>query len=139
MSDIIGLPQAPADDVYLLESGLTRAIISGAIAVHRELGPGLLESAYHACLCLEFSLQGLPYRSQVDLPVTYKGSALDCGYRIDLVVGDRVVVELKSIEKTLPIHVAQLLTYLRLSHLHVGLLINFNVPVLRQGIVRRVL
>lgn len=136
---MIGLLEAPTDDAHLLEAELTRKIISGAIAVHRELGPGLLESAYHACLCREFSLQGLLYRSQVDLPVTYKGSALDCGYRIDLVVGDRVVVELKSIEKILPIHVAQLLTYLRLSLLHVGLLINFNVPVLRQGIVRRVL
>ena len=139
MSNILDLPEPTVGDARLLESELTRKIISGAIAVHRELGPGLLESAYHACICREFSLQSLPYKSQVDLPVTYKGSALDCGYRIDLVVADRVVVELKSMEKILPIHLAQLLTYLRLSHLHVGLLINFNVPVLRQGIVRRVL
>ncbi len=123
----------------LVESELTRKIINAAMNVHRELGPGLLESAYHACLCHEFSIQAIPYKSQVDLPITYKGSAVDCGYRIDLIAADRVVVELKAVEKLLPVHVAQLMTYLRLSRLRVGLLINFNVPVLRQGIVRRVL
>ncbi len=123
----------------LIEAELTNEVIGAAIEVHSALGPGLLESAYQACLCREFALRKIAFRSQVDLPVRYKGVQLDCGYKIDLVVEDRVVVELKSVERLAPIHEAQLLTYLRLSKLRVGLLINFNVPLLPQGIVRRVL
>jgi GxxExxY protein len=123
----------------LIEADLTNEIIAAAIEVHRELGPGLLESAYHACMCRELAERNVPFRSQVDLPVSYKGFHLDCGYRIDLVVNDRVVVELKSVEHFSPVHESQLLTYLRLSKIRVGLLINFNVPLLRKGIVRRVL
>ncbi len=122
-----------------MEAGLTEEIIGAAIAVHRELGPGLLESAYQACMSRELSLRQIAFRSQVDLPVHYKGILLDCGYRIDFVVDDRVIVELKSVERLAPIHESQLLTYLRLSKLRVGLLINFNVPILPKGIVRRVL
>jgi GxxExxY protein len=123
----------------LLEADLTSNIIAAAIDVHRELGPGLLESAYQASLCQELALRGIPFRSQVELPVEYKGVRLDCGYRIDLVVDNRVLVELKSVERFVAVHEAQLITYLRLSRLHVGLLINFNVPALRRGILRRVL
>jgi GxxExxY protein len=128
-----------AATVALVESDLTSEIIAAAICVHRELGPGLLESAYQASLCHELSLRGIGFRSQVELPVEYKGVRLDCGYRIDLLVDDRVVVELKSVEKVLAVHEAQLLTYLKLSGVHVGLLLNFNVPTLRRGILRRVL
>ncbi len=123
----------------LLEQQITEAIIGAAIEVHRELGPGLLESAYEECFCHELHLRDLSFQRQVDLPVSYKGLKLDCGYRIDVVVENAVIVELKSIEQISPIHHAQLLTYLRLSGKKVGLLINFNVPVLKNGIVRRVL
>jgi GxxExxY protein len=123
----------------LVEEQLTEQIIGAAIEVHRELGPGLLESAYEQCFCHELPLRALQFRCQIDLPVQYKGLKLDCGYRVDVVVEDSVVVELKSVEQVLPIHQAQLLTYLRLSGKKVGLLINFNVPVLKNGIVRRVL
>jgi len=118
---------------------LTEKIIAAAIEVHRELGPGLLESAYEKCLCYELGLRQLEYISEVDLPVTYKGVKLDCGYRMDIVVANKVVLELKAVEELLPIYEAQLMTYLRLSKIKVGLLINFNVPVLTKGIVRRVL
>jgi len=117
----------------------TSPIIGAAIEVHRQLGPGLLESAYEECLCHELHLLGLAFERQVDLPVSYKGLRLDCGYKIDLIVEREVILELKSVEKLLPVHEAQLLTYLKLSGKHVGLLINFNVPRLTQGIVRRVL
>jgi len=117
----------------------TSPIIGAAIEVHRQLGPGLLESAYEECLCHELHLREIQFKRQIRLPVLYKGLLLDCGYTIDLIVEDQVVVELKAIEKLLPIHEAQLLTYLRLSKKQVGLLINFNVPTLVQGIVRRVL
>src|SRR6266849_2822016 len=110
----------------------TSPIIAAAIEVHRHLGPGLLESAYEECLCHELLLMGLDFRRQVPLPVIYKGLPLDCGYQIDLIVQDEVVVELKAIERILPIHQAQLLTYLKLAEKRVGLLINFNVPVLTQ-------
>jgi GxxExxY protein len=123
----------------LLHAELTRQIIAASLEVHRELGPGLLESAYHACMCRELATRRIPFRTEVALSVDYKGLHLDCGYRMDLVVAEKVAVELKSVEKVLPIHQAQLLTYLRLSGVRVGLLINFNVSVLRQGIVRRVL
>jgi GxxExxY protein len=117
----------------------TAAIIGAAIEMHRQLGPGLLESAYEQCLCHELCLRGIPFMCQVDLPVSYKGLKLDCGYKIDVVVNDEVIVELKSVERTLPVHEAQLLTYLKLSGKKVGLLINFNSSLLTQGIIRRVL
>ena len=117
----------------------TRAIIGAAIDVHRQLGPGLLESAYEECLCHELHLCGMALERQVELPVSYRGLNLDCGYRIDLIVEKEVVLELKAIERILPIHEAQLLTYLKLARKRVGLLINFNVPILTQGIRRRVL
>jgi GxxExxY protein len=117
----------------------TAAIIGAAIEVHRQLGPGLLEPAYEQCLCHELHLRGLPFKCQVDLPVSYKGLQLDCGYKIDLIVNDEAIVELKSVEKILPVHEAQLLTYLKLSGIKVGLLINFNSSLLTQGIIRRVL
>jgi len=123
----------------LIEEQLTKAIIGAAIEVHRELGPGLLESAYEECFCYELHLRGLNFERQVELPVAYKGLKLDCGYRLDIVVENSVLLELKSIEQILPVHHAQLLTYLRLSEKKVGLLINFNVGVLKNGIVRRVL
>ena len=124
---------------HYVHSLVTRNVISAAIEVHRELGPGLLESAYQACRCRELALRGIPFRTEVPLPIDYKGVRLDCCYRMDLVVDDKVAIEIKSIDKILPIHEAQLLTYLRLSQLRVGLLMNFNVRMLRQGIIRRIL
>ena len=115
---------------------VTRGIIASAMEVHRHLGPGLLESAYQECVCYELSRMGLSFTREVHLPLSYKGLQLDCSYRVDLLVEDAVVVELKSIEQILRIHSAQLLTYLRASHKQVGLLINFNVLVLKDGIKR---
>ncbi len=103
------------------------------------MGPGLLESAYEECLCYELSSRGVHFERQVPIPLIYKGLPLHCGYQMDLVVEEEVVVELKSIEKILPVHEAQLLTYMKLAHKRVGLLINFNVALLKNGIVRRVL
>ena len=123
----------------LIHEELTEQIIGSAIEVHRELGPGLLESAYEECFCHELHLRSLKFQRQVSLPVAYKRLDLDCGYRIDVVVEESVIIELKSIEQILPVHLAQLLTYLRLGGKKVGLLINFNVSVLKNGIVRRVL
>jgi len=124
----------------LFQEELTEQIIDAAIEVHRELGPGFLESAYEECLCHELHLRNLSFRRQVNLPVGYKGLKLDCGYRMDVIVEDLVLIELKSTEQVLPVHEAQLLTYLRLSGKKAGgLLINFNVSVLKNGIVRRVL
>jgi len=123
----------------LKEEALTREIVGAAIDVHRELGPGLLEGVYEECLAFEFSARGLSFERQLNVPLSYKGNALNANLRIDLFVERRVVVELKSIAGVLPIHEAQLLTYLRLMRCPVGLLINFNVPVLKQGITRRVL
>ena len=117
----------------------TAPIISSAIEVHRQLGPGLLESAYEEALCHELHSRGLRFERQVHLPLVYKGAPLDCGYQIDLLVEDEVLLELKAVEKVLPVHEAQLLTYMRLARKTVGLLINFNVPVLREGVIRRVL
>lgn len=114
-------------------------VIGAAVEVHRALGPGLLESAYQQCLCREFELRGLAFASQVPLPVVYKGAKLDCAYRLDFLVADQLVVEVKAVEGLLPVHEAQLLTYLRLGNWNVGLLINFNVEVLTKGIRRRVL
>ena len=125
--------------IDLMEEKLTDAIIGAAIEIHRELGPGLLESAYEQCLCHELHLRKIAFLRQVELPVQYKGVKLDCGYRIDLLVNDSVVVEVKAVPRLLPIHEAQLVTYLRLSGKRVVLLINFNVSVLKNGLVRRVL
>ena len=125
--------------VPLLEKELTDKIIGAAIEVHRVLGPGLLESAYQVCMERESALQKLPFQRLVDLPLKYKGVNLDAGYVIDLIYGKSVIVELKAVERVIPVHEAQLLTYMRLTGIHVGLLINFNVPVLKNGIFRRVL
>lgn len=119
-----------------LVNDITRAIIAAAMKVHSALGPGLLESAYHACLLFELHSEHLKAESQVALPVLYRGVKLDLGYRIDLLVEDKVIVELKSIDEIAPIHEAQLLSYLKLSKKNVGLLINFNVPHLKNGIKR---
>jgi GxxExxY protein len=121
------------------ESAVTEEIIGAAIEVHRELGPGLLESAYEICLAHELAARGLRVERQVPLPVRYKGVELDCGYRLDLVVEGAVIIELKAVKGFEPIHTAQLLTYLRLSDQRVGLLLNFNVALLKQGIKRVVL
>jgi GxxExxY protein len=118
---------------------LTERVIGARIEVHRNAGPGLLESAYHQCLCHELTLLGIPFQKEVPLPVKYKGTLLDCGYRIDLLIDGRLVLELKSMDKILPIHEAQLLTYLKLGGWNVGLIVNFNVKVLKDGISRRVL
>ena len=123
----------------LIQEQLTQRILGAAIEVHKQLGPGLLESAYEQCLCRELSLRNIPFRRQVEMPVTYKGLKLDCGYCIDVIVDDSVVLELKSVESLMAVHEAQLFTYLRLSGIKVGFLINFNVAVLKRGIIRRVL
>jgi GxxExxY protein len=117
---------------------ISKEVIGAAIEVHRALGPGLLESAYTECLCRELSLRRISFLREVPLPVEYKGVRLECAYRLDLLVDDMVVVEVKSVEGILPIHEAQLLTYLKLGGWKLGLLINFNVPLLKQGIRRRV-
>ena len=118
---------------------VTGEIIAAAIRVHRALGPGLLESVYETCLAHELVKAGLRVQRQVELPVVYDTIRLDCGFRVDLLVEDKVVIELKAVEKLQPIHEAQLMTYLRLADLPVGLLINFNVPRLTDGIIRRAL
>jgi len=118
---------------------LTDAIIGGAIEVHRALGPGLLESTYEMCLCRELSIRGLRFQRQVPIAVEYKGAKLDCGYRVDLVVDETVLVEIKAIDSLLPIHATQLLSYLKLGGWKIGLLVNFNVELLKHGIRRRVL
>ncbi len=119
-------------------NGITRRIIAAAIEAHRHLGPGLLESAYQACICYELGRMGLSFTREVLLPLSYKGLQLDCNYRIDLLVEDAIIVELKSVEQLLPVHSAQLLTYLKAAHKQIGLLINFHVPVLKDGIRRMV-
>jgi GxxExxY protein len=114
----------------------TGDVIAAAIKVHRALGPGLLESAYMACLLFELRRSGFQVETQRAVPVIYDGVSLDCGYRLDMVIDDLVVVELKTIDRFAPIHSAQMLTYLKLTGFPVGLLINFNVPLLKQGIKR---
>lgn len=118
---------------------LSNKVLGCAIEVHRELGPGLLESAYEQCLAYELNQARIPFRLQVGLPVEYKQTKLDCGYRIDLLVEDKLIVELKTVDQLLKIHEAQVLTYMKLAKMKVGLLINFNVPMLRKGIKRLVL
>ena len=115
---------------------LTGKIIGAAIEVHKTLGPGLLESAYEECLCYELNFGDLSLERQKPLPVVYKGKKLDCGYKIDIVVENSIILELKACEKIEPIHKAQLLTYLKLSRFNLGLILNFNVTIMRDGIVR---
>ena len=115
---------------------LTERIIGAAIEVHRHLGPGLLESAYEECLCQELSAAGLPFQRQVTIPVTYKGSSIEPGFRADLIVAGEVLLELKAVEALLPLHEAQVLTYLKLSGIRTGLLMNFNATPLKRGIKR---
>ena len=136
VKQVIGVDNSAA---MLKHQELTRSIVGAAIEVHRELGPGLLEGVYEECLAFELAERGLEFERQLVVPLTYKGAALTSNLRIDLLVGRAVVVELKFIEGTLPIHEAQLMTYLRMMRCEVGLIINFNVPVLKQGITRRVL
>jgi GxxExxY protein len=111
-------------------------VIGAAIEVHKTLGPGLLESVYEECLCRELELRKIPFERQKDLPIDYKGVKLNAGYRLDLLVDDQLIVELKSCDSLLPIYEAQLLTYLRLTGFKLGLLINFNIPLLKDGIKR---
>jgi GxxExxY protein len=118
---------------------LTESVIGAAMEVHRSLGPGLLESTYELCLCRELSLRGIPFERQKPISIEYKGVKLDCGYRADLLIDGKVLVELKAVEALLPVNDAQLLTYLRLGGWNVGLIINFNVQLLKHGIRRRVL
>jgi GxxExxY protein len=115
---------------------ITQAIIGAAIEVHKALGPGLLESSYEECLARELTLRGIPFQRQYPLPIEYKGLQLDCGYRLDFLVENRVVVELKAINAIELIHEAQVLTYLKLGGWNTGLLINFNVPILIKGVHR---
>jgi GxxExxY protein len=120
------------------ENDISGKIIGAAIEVHKKLGPGLLESAYEECLCCEMQLRGIKFKRQVPLSLNYKGLVLDCGYRLDLLVEDKVIVELKSIEGLEPIHEAQMLTYLKLRNAWLGLIINFNVIMLKDGVRRLV-
>ena len=118
------------------EDRLSKEIIGAAIEVHRHLGPGMLESAYEKCLCKELEIRNIEFEKQKPLAVVYKGITLDCGYKLDVVVEGKVILELKSVNKFESIHDAQLLTYLKLADLKLGILINFNVPVLKDGIKR---
>jgi len=118
---------------------ITDAVIGAAIEVHRGLGPGLLESAYQECLCKELNLRGIPFEREKPLRLEYKGLELECGYRLDILVANSVVIEIKSVETLNPVHDAQLITYLKLGGWKIGLLINFNVAVLKNGIHRKVL
>ena len=118
---------------------LSSRVIGCAIQVHRELGPGLLESTYEQCVAYELIQSGIPFKIQQPIPVAYKEIKLDCGYRVDLLVEDRLIVELKSVEQLLKIHEAQVLTYMKLANIRIGLLINFNVQMLKKGIKRFVL
>ena len=127
------------NEIPLLEKELTEKIIGAAIEVHRAIGPGLLESAYQLCLAQESRMQNIAFEEQVPLKLNYKGIELDGGYKIDFIFDKRVVIEIKAVETVLHVHEAQLLTYLKLTGVHVGLLINFNTPVLKNGTYRRVL
>jgi GxxExxY protein len=125
--------------MILRDEEVTGQVIGAAIEVHRALGPGLLESAYAECLCRELSVRGVSFERERALPLEYKGVRLECGYRLDLLVANAVVVEVKAVEALASVHEAQILTYLRLGGWHTGLLINFNVEMLKQGIRRKVL
>ncbi len=123
----------------MMDNELTKKVIGCAIEVHKTLGPGLLESTYEQCLARELSLSGINFKIQVPLPVEYKGTRLDCGYRIDMLIEESLILELKSVEKVAEIHKAQLLTYMKLAKIKVGLIINFNVKLLKNGIERFIL
>ncbi|MBQ8948318.1 MAG: GxxExxY protein [Prevotella sp.] len=123
---------------FNLYNALSRQVIGAAIEVHRELGAGLLESAYEFCLKAELERQGLDVETQVDLPLFYKGEPTGKFYRIDMIVENKIIVELKAVENLLPIHEVQLVTYLKLTNKAIGLLINFNVPVLKDGVKRKI-
>ncbi len=123
----------------LIHREITEKVIGAAIEVHKHLGPGLLESTYESCLCHELQIRGLSFQRQVALPMDYKGLHVEAAFRLDLMVEGKVIVELKSQEGILPIHEAQLMTYMKLTGTRVGLLLNFNVPTMKDGIVRRVL
>jgi GxxExxY protein len=125
----VGLIQHPTNR-------LSEAVIGAAVEVHRQLGPGLLESSYHSCLCRELDLREIPYETELALPIRYKGIQIAKGYVIDLLVADSLIVELKSVLKLLPIHSSQLMTYMRLYEVPSGLLINFNVHILFHGLKR---
>jgi len=127
-------PEIPAE----LDS-LARQVVDSAFVVHKALGPGLLESVYEACLDVELTERGIPFKRQVPLPISYKGREIGDAYRLDFLVSENLIVELKAVEQLLPVHEAQLLSYLRLSHRRLGLLINFNVPVIKAGIRRMAL
>jgi len=120
------------------DSQLTRLVIGAAIDIHRSLGPGLLEAVYEECLAKEFTLRNIPFERQKPIPLVYKDLKLECGYRLDFLINHRLVLEIKSIESIAPIHDSVMLTYLRLSETHLGLLINFKVPILKDGIKRYV-
>jgi GxxExxY protein len=124
------------ESTEFLNNSLTEAIIGAAIVVHRELGPGLLESVYEKCMAFELVDRGFRVAIQQEIPVKFKGLTFDCGFRADLIVNENVLIELKAVEQLLPVHTAQVLTYLKLSSLKTGLLINFNVPLLKTGIKR---
>ena len=115
-------------------SDLSNKVIGAAIEVHKLLGAGLLESTYHQCLCYELRLRKIDFRSELPMPVEYKGVKLDCGYRIDLLIEDEIIVELKSVERLMPIHDAQILSYMKLAKIKQGFLINFNVKLLKNGL-----
>jgi GxxExxY protein len=123
----------------LIFDELSKRVIGCAIEVHRNLGPGLLESTYEQCLAHELKCAGISFKLQHPLPVNYNGVKLDCGYRVDLFVDNKIIVELKSVDKVLPIHQAQLLTYMKLAGIKIGLLMNFNVRFMKNGIKRMVL
>jgi GxxExxY protein len=125
--------------IELIHRELTDQVIASLIEVHRELGPGLLESTYEECLCFEFAQRGISFSRQISVPVTYKGVRLNCGYVADVIVEQKVLLELKSIQDSERIHEAQLMTYLKLTGLKVGMLVNFNTSLIKDGIVRRVL
>jgi GxxExxY protein len=125
-------------DVGMTFEPLSRRVIGLALEVHRELGPGLLESTYEACLARELELAGISFLQQATLPVTYKGMTIECGYRVDLLIENALIIELKAVRELDPIHEAQLITYLKLSGIKTGLLINFNTRLLKNGIKRMV-
>lgn len=123
-------------DMSLEDNQLTQSIMDCLFRVHTVMGPGLLESIYEECLCHEFSRRGIPYERQKIIPLMYEGSQLRNGLKLDLLVGGRIIIELKSIENILPVHKAQILTYLKLSGLPIGFLVNFNVPLIKNGVQR---
>ncbi len=135
----VGTQRALGDPSKLIEGELSKQIIGVAIEVHRHLGPGLLESAYEICMCHELASRGLVFRRQVEVPVMYKGVALECGYKLDILVEDKIILELKAVESILKVHEAQLLTYLRLTRKRVGFILNFHVSQMSKGILRKVL